>query len=67
MRFKTPSWQKYEAAYSGKLGGELVAVANGEVAASYELPAAPVWDSIAIAQGQLFISLADGTVQCMGE
>lgn len=67
MKFDEPTWQKYEAAYNGKLGGELLALSNGKVAATYELPADPVWDSIAIADGKLYISLADGTVQCMGE
>jgi hypothetical protein len=69
MKFEKPTWQRYAAAYRGKLGGKLVAVsaASGEQIAECELDAAPVWDSIAVAQNQLFISLADGTIQCMSE
>ncbi len=69
MKFKDPTWQNYEAAYTGKLGGRLLALSakDGKEIASYTLPSAPVWDSIAIAQGRLLISLADGTVQCLGE
>ena len=69
MTFKTPTWQKYQAAYGGKLGGKLVAVSatSGQPLAEYELHAAPVWDSMAVAQKQLFIALADGTIQCMEE
>jgi len=69
MKFGDPTWQSYAAAYRGKLGGVLVAVsaANGKQIAECKLDAAPVWDSIAVAQNQLLISLADGTIQCMGE
>jgi hypothetical protein len=69
MTFENATWQNYAAAYRGKLGGKLVAVsaASGKQIAECELGAAPVWDSIAVAQDQLFISLADGTIQCMSE
>jgi outer membrane protein assembly factor BamB len=69
MKFANPTWQNYAAAYRGNLGGRLVAVsaASGKQIAEYELDAAPVWDSIAVAQNQLFLSLADGTIQCMRE
>lgn len=69
MKFENPTWQNYTAAYRGKLGGKLVAVsaASGKQIAECELDAAPVWDSIAVAQNQLFVSLADGTIQCMSE
>ncbi len=69
MKFEDPSWEKYAAAYNGKLGGNLLALSatDGKEIASYKLPAAPVWDSISIAQGHLYISLNDGTIQCMGE
>ncbi|MCH8216543.1 MAG: PQQ-binding-like beta-propeller repeat protein [Planctomycetes bacterium] len=51
------------------LGGRLFAVSaiNGKKLAEYKLNAAPVWDGIAIANGQVYISLADGTVQCLGQ
>lgn len=67
MKFKAPTWRDYEAAYSGELGGKLVAVSDGKVNATYELSSPVVWDSIAIADGQLYISLTDGTIQCMGK
>jgi hypothetical protein len=69
MKFENRTWQNYAAAYRGKLGGKLVAVsaASGKQIAECELDAAPVWDSIAVAQNQLFLSLADGTIQCMRE
>lgn len=69
MKFENPTWQNYTAAYRGKLGGKLVAVsaATGKQIAECKLDAAPVWDSIAVAQNQLFLSLADGTIPCMRE
>ena len=69
MKFEDPTWENYVAAYNGKLGGKLLALsaADGKLLAEYKLPSAVVWDSIAIAQGHLYISLADGTVQCMGQ
>lgn len=68
MQFDDPSYQQYMAAYGGKLGGVLLAVStvDGSTRAEYTLTAAPAWDSIAVARDRLYISLADGTVQCMG-
>ena len=58
-----------EAAYSGKAGGTLLALsaADGKELARYKLDSAPAWDSISVAGGQLYITLTDGTLQCMGE
>jgi hypothetical protein len=69
MKFKDPTWENYVAAYNGKLGGSLLALsaADGRQLAEYKLPSAVVWDSIAMAKRHLYISLADGTVQCMGQ
>ncbi len=69
MQFDDPSYKTYVAAYDGELGGRLLALstADGTRLAEYKLHAAPAWDSIAIANGQLYISLADGTVQCFGQ
>jgi outer membrane protein assembly factor BamB len=69
MKFDNNSAETYVAAYTGRLGGRLLAVSarDGKQLAEYELNAAPVWDSIAIANGQMYISLADGTVQCFGQ
>ena len=69
MKFENPTWRTYVSSYNGALGASmlLVSAVDGKEMASCKLPSAPVWDSIAIAQGRIFISLADGTVQCMGE
>ena len=69
MKFDNPSYENYVAAYAGKLGGRLLAISatDGKQLAEYKLKAAPAWDSIAIANRQLYIALANGTVQCLGE
>jgi hypothetical protein len=55
-------------AYEGKMGGILWAASasTGEKLAQYTLDAPPAWDSLAAANGLLFLSLADGRVMCMG-
>ena len=55
-------------AYEGRMGGILWAASasTGEKLAQYTLDAPPAWDSLAAANGQLFLSLADGHVVCMG-
>ncbi|MFQ6036609.1 MAG: PQQ-binding-like beta-propeller repeat protein, partial [Sedimentisphaerales bacterium] len=55
-------------AYEGRMGGVLWAAsaATGEKLAACKLDAPPVWDGMAVANGQLFISLQDGRVICMG-
>ncbi len=69
MKLDNPSYQNYVAAYNGQLGGRLLAVSatDGKQMAEYKLNAAPIWDSIAIANGQLYIGLEDGTLQCLGQ
>jgi outer membrane protein assembly factor BamB len=69
MKFDDPSYKNYVAAYNGELGGRLLAVSatDGKKLAEYKLNSAPVWDSIAIANRQLYIGLTDGTVQCLGQ
>jgi hypothetical protein len=54
-------------AYEGRMGGVLWAASasTGDRLAEYSLDAAPAWDSLAAANGSLFISLADGRVLCM--
>jgi hypothetical protein len=68
MKFDDPSYKNYVAAYNGELGGRLLAVSatDGSKLAEYELDAAPAWDGIAIANGQLYIALEDGKVKCLG-
>ena len=55
-------------AYEGRAGGILWSgsATSGEKLAQYELDAPPAWDSLAAANGLLFLSLADGRVVCMG-
>jgi len=55
-------------AYEGRMGGILWAASasTGEKLARYTLDAPPAWDSLAAANGLLFLSLADGRVICMG-
>jgi len=57
------------AAYNGQLGGKLLLVSakDGKQLAEHKLNAAPAWDAIAVANQQVYIGLADGTVQCLGE
>ena len=60
------SFEKYEAAYEGKLGGVLCAVStsDGSKLAEYPLKAAPNWDGMAATARGLLISTADGSVVC---
>jgi hypothetical protein len=55
-------------AYEGRMGGVLWAAsaATGAKLAEYTLDAPPAWDSLAAAQGLLFLSLADGRIICLG-
>jgi len=55
-------------AYEGRMGGVLWAASasTGEKLAQYTLDAPPAWDSLAAANGLLFLTLADGRVVCMG-
>ncbi len=54
--------------YEGRMGGMLWAASasTGEKLAQYALDVPPAWDSLAAADGLLFLSLADGRVICMG-
>jgi len=55
-------------AYEGRMGGVLWAAsaATGKKVAEYRLDAAPAWDSMAVANGRLFVALQDGRVLCLG-
>lgn len=55
--------------YEGRLGGILWAVSasTGEKLADDKLDAAPAWDSIAVAQGRLYIATQDGNLHCFAE
>jgi outer membrane protein assembly factor BamB len=54
-------------AWEGRRGGIIAAFAadDGKKLAQYKLPAPPVWDGMAAAQNQLFISTSSGHVVCM--
>jgi hypothetical protein len=55
-------------AWEGRKGGVLAALTadDGKILAEYELPAPPVWDGMAAAEGRLFISTSTGDIVCMG-
>lgn len=59
---------KQDEAYAGKHGAMLMAVStrNGEQISKLDLPAPPVWDGMAAAQGCLFVCGQDGQVTCFG-
>ena len=61
--------KKYEAGYRGDLGGRLLAVstADGKTLSEVKLDAPPVWDSLAVANGCVYVSLRDGSVCCLQE
>ena len=69
MRFETPGFENYVAAYNGELGGRLLAVStiDGKILEERDLIAPPVWDGIAFAYKNTFIALEDGTIMCLGE
>ena len=59
--------RRQDAAWQGQEGGLLWAIrpGDGEELATYELNAPPIFDGMAAADGRLYISSMDGTVQCM--
>ena len=60
---------KQEAAYLGKAGAVLraVAAADGRTLAESRLPSPPVFDGMAAANARLYIALMDGSVVCLGK
>ena len=57
-----------DAAYEGKRPAVLMAVsaAKGGEIFRLDLPASPVWDGMAVADGKLYMAMSNGTVVCMG-
>jgi outer membrane protein assembly factor BamB len=57
-----------DAAYEGKRGALLLCVSTDKGRESFklDLPAPPVWDGMAAAEGKLFLSTVDGCVTCLG-
>lgn len=56
-------------AYDGRMGGVLWAVStkDGRKLAEHKLDAPPVWDSIAVVEGKLFLCTTDGQLRCFVE
>ncbi|MBT4818559.1 MAG: PQQ-binding-like beta-propeller repeat protein, partial [Lentisphaerae bacterium] len=63
------STEDTNASYAGERGGIvwLLNRSNGEKLQEIRLDAAPTWDGIAIAHGNYFICLKDGSVVCYSE
>ena len=66
------TWERKQEAldrWQGSEGGILWALArqDGTKLAQYDLPATPVFDGMATAQGRLYIALTDGTVVCLDQ
>jgi hypothetical protein len=57
------------ATFTGADGGVLVAfsAADGQKQHQMAVPAAPVWDGMAVAGGKLVITTVDGRVLCLGQ
>jgi hypothetical protein len=56
-------------AVEGRSGGVLVvcSCADGAIQATFDLESPPVWDGMAAAGGNLYVSLASGHLQCWGQ
>jgi len=54
------------AAFEGRKGGVLCAFSkkDGSKRSELYINALPVWDSMAVAQGRLFLAMKDGTIRC---
>jgi len=61
-----PDAQGFDA-FEGRKDGLLwsVSTADGSKLAERKLPAAPIWDGLAAADGRLYVCLADGKVVCL--
>ncbi len=59
---------KKQAAFEGDEGISLQAVStsDGSILAQYQLDSLPVFDGMAAARGQLYLSTKDGRVLCFG-
>ncbi|MHC4249628.1 MAG: outer membrane protein assembly factor BamB family protein, partial [Planctomycetota bacterium] len=57
-----------EALFVIEAGGRLLilSTSDGKKLSEQKLPGPPVWDGVAAAYGRLYITLADGTVLCLG-
>jgi outer membrane protein assembly factor BamB len=60
---------KQDALLNGSEGSMLRAISakDGSTVSSLQLESLPIWDGLAAARGQLFLSTQDGTVICLGK
>jgi len=60
---------KQAEALEGEFGSLVLRVnaADGEIASGYRLPTVPVMDGVVATGGRLYITLADGSITCLGE
>jgi outer membrane protein assembly factor BamB len=58
-----------QSAYEGRKGAILcvISVAEGKELAAYQLDSLPVFDSLAVAQGKLYLTTSDGRLLCLGD
>jgi len=63
-----PLLAQQDAALEGAAGGRLMAVStkDGETLATYDVPAPPVWDGMAVTGGRVYLSTIAGDVICFG-
>ncbi len=68
MQFQGYPWEKFVESYEQRLGGILwlASAKDGSKIAEIKLDAAPTWDGMAAVDGQIFISLNDGSIRCLG-
>ena len=54
------------AAFEGRKGGVLCAFSakDGSKLSELNINALPVWDSMAVARGKMFLAMKDGTIRC---
>lgn len=62
-----PADKDPDGTWEGKRGGVLAAfsAADGKPLGDWKLDALPVWDGMAVARAQLYLSLKDGSVLCL--
>ena len=59
--------RRQDAAWDGEFGAMLLAVdREGNKLAEYRLDSLPTWDGMSAAAGQLYLTLKDGSLVCMG-
>jgi hypothetical protein len=69
MKFDGNPFEKYVEAYENRLGGVLwmASAKDGSKVGELKLDAAPAWDRMVAANGNLIMVLTDGTLRCFGK